>query len=166
MSIKDKILASINQSKEVPEKLSQKYREHLGEEIVKKQEQLAVLEAELIERKKNLDERESTLNHYYQIPKRLVQVPVFLATIMGGILVYQQLSTSFSAASKARVSRVEEVRSPSVEEDRTPSSSECYRKGIAYYKDLGSYPRFSTGEDTESEVRLRCQRSNGMAFGK
>lgn len=40
----------------------------------------------------------------------------------------------------------------------------CYSRGIAYYKSIGSFPIFSTGEDTVSEVSARCARSNGMAF--
>lgn len=33
---------------------------------------------------------------------------------------------------------------------------QCQTKGVAYYKAVGSYPRFSTGEFAESEVAARC----------
>ena len=33
----------------------------------------------------------------------------------------------------------------------------CYSNGIAYYKAVGSYPHFSTGELASDEVVLRCK---------
>lgn len=48
---------------------------------------------------------------------------------------------------------------------RLPSYSECYENGIAYYKEIGSFPRFSTGEDATTEASERCRRSL-LAFGR
>ena len=51
------------------------------------------------------------------------------------------------------------------EASRLPSYGECYEKGIAYYKEIGSFPRFSTGEDATTEASERCSRSL-LAFGR
>ena len=45
-----------------------------------------------------------------------------------------------------------------------PSFSECYKNGIAYFKEIDSYPRLSTGENVVDVVEERCQRSR-LAFG-
>lgn len=41
---------------------------------------------------------------------------------------------------------------------------ECQRKGIAYFKEIGSYPRLSTGRDASQEALERCQRQPRTAF--
>ena len=54
---------------------------------------------------------------------------------------------------------------PTTEQQLVPSLSECYDKGIAYFKEIGSYPRLSsTGEFVPDVVEDRCQRSR-LAFG-
>lgn len=35
----------------------------------------------------------------------------------------------------------------------------CIERGIAYYKEIGSFPTLSTGEDAAKKVRERCARS-------
>lgn len=35
----------------------------------------------------------------------------------------------------------------------------CVKRGIAYFKEIGSYPRLSSGEDAEQEAKERCART-------
>lgn len=50
--------------------------------------------------------------------------------------------------------------------DITQTLSDCYRNGIAYFKEIGSYPRLhTTGEYAPDVVKELCQRS-GLAFGR
>jgi len=35
----------------------------------------------------------------------------------------------------------------------------CISRGIAYYKDIGSYPTLSNGEDAATKVKTRCNRT-------
>ncbi len=46
-----------------------------------------------------------------------------------------------------------------------PTHSECVEMGIEYYKEIGSFPRLSTGEDAVEKVIDMCTRSP-LAFGK
>lgn len=39
----------------------------------------------------------------------------------------------------------------------------CVQRGIAYFKEVGSYPYLSGGQYAPGEARLRCQRSH-LAF--
>lgn len=40
----------------------------------------------------------------------------------------------------------------------------CFERGVAYYKEIGSYPTLSTGEDAKERIRGMCSRSK-IAFG-
>lgn len=40
----------------------------------------------------------------------------------------------------------------------------CYRKGITYYREIGSYPSLSDGRDANTVIGERCARSK-LAFG-
>lgn len=40
----------------------------------------------------------------------------------------------------------------------------CYRKGITYYREIGSYPNLSDGRDANTVIGERCARSK-LAFG-
>lgn len=42
-----------------------------------------------------------------------------------------------------------------------PEYEACKQRGIQYYKEIGSYPRLSTGQKAEDAVRSRCLRFNG-----
>lgn len=35
----------------------------------------------------------------------------------------------------------------------------CVERGIRYYKEIGSFPRLSTGEKAEHAAKKRCRRS-------
>jgi hypothetical protein len=44
--------------------------------------------------------------------------------------------------------------------------NECAAKGVAYFKEIGAYPKLTTtGEDAEKVAVERCQRSR-LAFGE
>lgn len=36
---------------------------------------------------------------------------------------------------------------------------DCTQRGVAYFKEIGSYPRLSTGEYAETEAFQRCSRT-------
>lgn len=55
--------------------------------------------------------------------------------------------------------------SAAISENRIPTSVDCYHNGIAYYKEIGSYPRLSTGERASSVAMDKCSRSV-LAFGR
>lgn len=40
-----------------------------------------------------------------------------------------------------------------------PDYETCVRRGIAYFKEIGSWPRLSDGRDAEQVVKERCRRS-------
>lgn len=40
----------------------------------------------------------------------------------------------------------------------------CVDRGVAYYKEIGSYPRLSNGDLAEYIASERCRRSNNVAF--
>lgn len=41
---------------------------------------------------------------------------------------------------------------------------DCVNLGISYFREIGSYPKLSTGKDAETEARRRCSKST-RAFG-
>lgn len=41
----------------------------------------------------------------------------------------------------------------------------CYRKGITYYREIGSYPTLSDGRDANRVIGERCATSK-IAFGR
>ncbi|MEM9670767.1 MAG: hypothetical protein AAF950_17785 [Pseudomonadota bacterium] len=52
--------------------------------------------------------------------------------------------------------------------DKSTSSDQafkdCQRRGVAYYKDIGSYPLLSTGKFADEKIGLACSRTT-KAFG-
>ncbi|WP_321277148.1 hypothetical protein [Thiomicrorhabdus indica] len=46
------------------------------------------------------------------------------------------------------------------------AQSDCYSRGVAYYKEIGSFPTLSNGVDVKTKVIGMCERSNGAAFSK
>jgi len=55
---------------------------------------------------------------------------------------------------------------PDTTRDAMPSFLDCYDNGIAYFKEIDSYPRLrSTGEYVPDVVQERCRRSK-LAFGR
>lgn len=79
---------------------------------------------------------------------------VFLGgLVLTGLAFYSSPSSFFNAFSGRDQSEATEQ-----------SDSACVRRGIQYYKDIGSYPQLSTGEDVKSKVRGMCHRSKNQAF--
>ena len=58
-----------------------------------------------------------------------------------------------------------ENRYPSVDDTTAMmnSRSDCYARGVAYYKEIGSFPYLSTGQDAISVINQKCQ-SNPELF--
>jgi len=70
MGIGDKLIEAVGgRSREISEKISQKYRDHVGEELSKKHEELDALKADLAAREKAIAEREARIGKFYLIPK-------------------------------------------------------------------------------------------------
>ena len=165
MGLGDKLIEALGgRSREISEKISQKYRDHVGEELSKKQEGLDALKADLAAREKAIAEREARIGKFYLIPKRYIDVPIavmFFVTLYFGYQFFSpMLGSSRTPSSSASNSPVE--NSPA---RATPTHSTCVQNGIAYYKEIRSYPRLSTGEDAENKVEGMCRRSQGLAFG-
>jgi len=76
-------------SRGVTEKLSQQYRDHLGEALVQKETKLNALEDALRQRDKELSEREMNLKKYYLLPRIYIQFPLFVAICIGVFLAYK-----------------------------------------------------------------------------
>lgn len=47
--------------------------------------------------------------------------------------------------------------SPKPEGEFESDFKECVTRGEVYYREIGSFPRFSTGEDTMTEILKRCE---------
>ncbi len=155
-------------SKEISDTLTDKYRERIGKELADREQKLNVREAEYAERNRQLNarelelvSREQELRRSFHVPKMHVFGILLLLLAAMGVLVAMQFRTSAVAAGgSADVSG----SSASVQ-DQLLTESSCNVKGIAYYKEIGSYPRLSTGEDAERKVRENCSRTTG-AFGR
>ena len=167
MSFGDKIIDSVSQkSRDLSEKVSQKYREHVGDELVKKEEVLRKKEADLDLREKEISERERKLKKYYLLPRLYIQAPLMVVFAFGLFSMYDTIRPMFSTSHSGSASP-----GSASTNGPTPASSQgaassggCVSKGISYYKEIGSYPALSTGENAESKVQGMCDRSNGAAF--
>jgi hypothetical protein len=186
MSFGNKLFESIgDKSRDVSEKLAQKYREHLGEELIKKEEELKtleskleareikkeeeikMLESKLEARERAVSEREGNLNKYYSVPRRYIDIPIVLSIIVAAYLAYNSYETEIKNVVSNFGSK--SVQAPVKQSNTKPvpdSYSGCVRNGIAYYKEIGSYPTLSNGEDANRKVKGMCSRSGGMAFSR
>ena len=77
--------------------------------------------------------------------------------------------TSASAPAPLVGSRLDANLSSNSNKPASPSRvgqnlSDCVDKGLNYYRNIGSFPTLSNGEDASSKVVSMCRRSNGMAF--
>lgn len=154
MGISDRFIGAVGEkSREVSDKLTQKYRDRIGEELSKKKSELDTVAAELAAREKAIAEREEKIGNYYFIPKSYIAVPAALILIIALYFGYQFLSAMFVNSS---------IPSNAV----IGSHSSCVQRGIAYYKEIGSFPQLSTGEDADKKVEGMCTRSQGLAFGR
>ncbi len=165
MGISDKLIEAVgHKSKEISEKISQKYRDHVGEELSKMREELDALKANLAEREKAIAQREENIINFYLIPKLYIHVPIAAILLIALYFGYQYISPMQGSSNTPSnsVSNSPVVNSPA---SATPAHSICVQRGIAYYKELGSYPHLSTGENAENKVEGSCRRSQGLAFG-
>jgi len=171
MSIVDRLRGAVRErTKVVSERVTQSYRDKLGENIVKRQSELEALEKTLETRERAILEREANLREYYFVPRRYVVVPMtifFLVVMYFGV---KAISPVFEKAATTSVSSTaSETRESSPlggsSENTIPSYSACVSKGVSYYKEMGSYPTLSTGEDALTKVRDNCGRSS-LAFGR
>lgn len=98
MGLSGKIKASIaGTSRDVSGKITERYREHVGEELLKKQEALDTLEAELNQREARLSAEESKRTKYYRVPRLWFDVPITLAVVGLGVWGYRLFQHSEAA---------------------------------------------------------------------
>ncbi len=160
MSFGDKIIESVSEtSRDVSEKLAQKYREYLGEELNKKQEALNALEFELKEREKAVAGREAKLKKSYLIPRAYIDVPIAIVVVATAYLTYEAfrpevhdlVSSSTSSSESKTVDQSisgaggglysrSESKTVDLSDGGVGSYSGCMKRGIAYYIEIGSYP--------------------------
>ena len=108
-------------SRGVSEKLSQKYRDHVGEDLLKKQAALEAFEASLKERERQVLEAEKEQKKYYRIPRWIINVPVIFAVIAVGIWGYNSYKSETAASTPSSV-----TTSNSVDTNRLVSASDDY----------------------------------------
>ena len=172
MSLREKLFKSVgDKSRDMSNKLAEKYREHLGEELIKKEKMLKALQIELEVREKAVAEREAKLNKFYLIRRLYIKVPIGLAIIVVALFAYNlfrpdtdDFSSRIGSTSKSKT--VNQTPTDASSSVRDTSYSDCVEKGIMYYKEIGSYPLLSTGEDAKNKVVGMCSRSGGKAFKK
>lgn len=157
-------------TKDISDTLSEKYRARVGEELTQREDRVRAREAELILRAKKLDEREAVigkrekeLGRYFLVRRAYVIGPLLLVVLAA-------IATSVFLLRSAGVVGATTSATGSVSDGSVGQSSAseggCVERGVAYYKEIGSYPRLSTGEDAERKVRDACSSTNGLAFSR
>ncbi len=170
-----KIFGSVSEkARGVADKATQAYRDAVGEdlreqqaEMAAKMEALKVLEESLNARQKILAQRESELKKFYLVPRWAVKAPIIIAIILGIGFGLNKIDLPPTQEEDQAVAETKNDPAGSHTSQQTitgSSNSRCVQKGIAYYKDLGSYPFLSTGENAEAKVRGMCATSP-VAFG-
>jgi hypothetical protein len=163
MGLVDKLRGTIgDKAKEITDKVAQSYRERLGEDLLKQQEELRALEAQLNLRAENISEREANLRKYYLMPRLYINIAIGLAILVAIYFEYQVLTQGGNSEPSLR--SISSIDSTPSSQDTKPVPTDCVTKGIAYYMEIGSYPKLSTGEDARTKVVGMCVRSGGVAF--
>ena len=155
MTIGDKLK---EKSRDIADALKQQYRRHIGEELAEKAQSLTDRGTSLDRREKDISEREKRLAKYYLIPRIYIQVPVFAAVCVGAYFAYNAVRPLLPESGIDAAPSESDSPGPS-----EPGYSTCVQRGTKYYKEIGSYPVLSSGEDAEVKVRQMCSNS-GFAF--
>lgn len=167
MGLVDKLRVAMGgKAKALSNKVVQSYRDHLGDELLKKQQDVEELAAQLNSRDVEISSREANLKKYYLVPRAYINVPIGLVLLAAVYFGYKALTPENSTDSTKQSAATVDGTSMSRDAEGVPSYSACISKGIAYYKEIGSYPLLSTGEDARKKIEGMCRRSNGMAFGR
>lgn len=166
MGLIDKLRGSVTgKAKEISEKVAESYREHIGEELGRKQEELRILEVQIKLREENIAEREAKLSKYYLIPRFYINIPIGLIALTAMYFGYKALTPGINTRPPQAGISPADATSNAPSTELMPSYSACVSKGVAYYQEIGSYPYLSTGEDARKKVEGNCNRSR-MAFGR
>ena len=100
MGLIDKIRGTVGgKAEELTAKIAQSYRDHLGEELLKKQQELKTLEAELKSRDENISKREANLKKYYLVPRAYIIIPIGLVLLVAIYFGYQALKPEVNTES-------------------------------------------------------------------
>jgi hypothetical protein len=149
---------------ELSGKFTESYREHVGEALLKKQSELEAFAAELKSRDVNISEREANLGKYYLVRRTHINLLIGVAIVAAAYFGYYAVESKLSIGPSVK-SATSGSSSPGSEAvESTSLYATCQLMGVAYYKDIGSYPYLSTGEDADKKVEGMCRRSGGMAF--
>jgi len=134
--------------------------------LTQKKERLLQIETELNDREQTISQREGRLRKYYLVPRPFVDLPVTIALLVGVYFGWQAISGIIESTESSNTNTPPSAQISSPESTVLPSLKSCLANGIAYYKEIGSYPMLSTGEDARKKVEGMCRRSNGGAFRK
>ena len=100
MGLIDKIRGTVGgKAEELTAKIAQSYRDHLGEELLKKQQELKTLEAELKSRDEDISKREANLKKYYLVPRAYITIPIGLVLLAVIYFGYQALKPEVNTES-------------------------------------------------------------------
>lgn len=148
-----------DKSRNISQKVAQKYRDHLGEELNQKEQILKSLQIELELREKAISDREKNIRKYYMVRRSFINIPIGLAIIAGIFYFYQSLKPAPLVTTRSIApSESTATTSPSNEASTGESDyTRCMKRGIAYYEGIGSYPRLSTGERALNKIEAACR---------
>jgi len=125
MNIGDKILELVGKkSKEATERLAQKYRDHVGEELTTREKRLESLRVALEIRDKLISEREAKLKKYYLLPRAVFNIPLGITFIVAVYFAY----ASFNSDSRATANLAEYSTQGSTYQSNLTFGSDDYAK--------------------------------------
>lgn len=158
-----KLKAFIGKKGEViDDTIFKRYRNRLEDSFITKQARLRQSQSDLDEREQLIQEREKNLAKYYLIPKLYINSIILLAVAVLILIAYVQ--QDFAIQEDSRTITQTDNESVEAEENISVDSGSCIRRGIQYYKDIGSYPTLSTGESAKLHIAKACVNSKGMVF--
>lgn len=147
---------------EVSDVIFRHYRDNLEDRLIKKQDQLMQLQSDLDDRATLIQKREKNLTKYYLVPRLYVNSVIALVVLAVIFLAFLERSRVLRTES---IVKTQADNSPSVtEEDIQEAGEECYKRGVKYYEEIGSYPTLSTGESADEMVIGYCINTKGTGF--
>lgn len=165
---------------EFREGISEEIRLHEQKEKEKKDEKLRIQKRKIEEDIRRQELKRQKRRIIVRRFKIFSSVSLAIVALLFGIVIYfappaQEISaqspatTSIPAVAPLDGSRfdasLENSSTRAASSERVNQGpSDCIANGINYYREIGSFPTLSTGEDAQSKVISMCQRSNNVAF--
>lgn len=150
-------------SRDITDKLSAQYRQHIGEELAAKARALADREVSLDEREADISQREERLAKYYLIPRIYVQLPLFVAFCIGALFLYKLVQAPVPEAGVGSAATAE-----SSSQTKPTGAQEATVYEIYEYIDAKD-PDFDVGGyclDKEKEGNVTFEQCIGIAAAK